>query len=167
MTSDPNDPNRAYEYPSLEQNPPPVDPYAPVDYPTNYPPPPPGYPPPPPGYPPPPPGYPPPFPPPYPGYGTDPYDPYRQAPLQGTNGKAVGALVAALLGVPLCFFCGIPSIVALVLGVMAMNETKRTGQDGHGMALAAVIVAGITLALTVVVFIIMMVTDTSTTTTTY
>ena len=157
MTSDPNDEQRGFEYPPLEQTPPPVDPYAPVDYPTNYPPPPPGYPPP---YPPPP-GYPPP----YPGYGADPYDPYRRIQPQGTNGKAVGALVSALIGIPLCSFCGIPSIVAIVLGIMAMNETRSTGQEGHGLALAAVIIAGLTLALTIIFFAFVFAADTTTTTT--
>jgi hypothetical protein len=145
VTSDPNDPDRAFEYPSLEQSG--ADPYAPIDYPPTYPsmrPP----------YPLSPQGYPSPaFPPPYqPPYGTDPYDPYRVGHPQGTNGQAIGALVAAILGVPLCF-CAIPSIVAVVLGIVAMNETRRTGQDGHGMALAAVIIGGITLAIAVVIWI--------------
>jgi hypothetical protein len=34
-----------------------------------------------------------------------------------------------------------------------MNETRRTGQEGHSMALAAVIIAGITIVITVVFFI--------------
>jgi hypothetical protein len=106
-------------------------------------------------YPPSPQGYPPPFPPPYqppyqPQYGTD---PYRVGLPQGTNGQAIAALVAAIVGLPLCC-CAIPSIVAIVLGVVAMNETKRTGQDGHGMALAAVIIGGIGLALFAVTFIL-------------
>jgi hypothetical protein len=119
-----------------------------VDYPTEfaqpgYPPPhypPPAYPQP--GYP--PPGYPPPgYPPPYAGgygYGYDPYAPVRPA---GTNGKAIGALVTSVAGL---VFCGLPAIVGLVLGVVAMRETTRTGQEGHGMALAAVIVGGLAVA---------------------
>jgi uncharacterized protein with PQ loop repeat len=55
---------------------------------------------------------------------------------------AIGALVTSLVGL---FFCGVPSIVGLVLGIVAMRETSRTGQDGHGMALAAVIVGAIVL----------------------
>jgi hypothetical protein len=88
------------------------------------------------GYPPPPPaGYPPPYPGGYP-YGYDPYAPVRPT---GTNGKAIAALVTSLAGM----FCGLPSIVGLILGVIAMRETKRTGQDGHGMALAGVIVGAV------------------------
>jgi hypothetical protein len=128
MTSDPNDPDPAFEYPS-------------IDYPPAYPPaPPPGY-------------LPPGLPPVYqPQYGTGPYDPYQIGRPHGTNGQAIGALVAATIGIPVCF-CAVPSIVAIVLGIVAMIETRRTGQDGHGMALAAVIIAGVTLAITVVFYI--------------
>jgi hypothetical protein len=148
MTYDPNDPNRAFEYPSLEQSGHPVDPSAPIDYPATNPT---GYPQPP-GYPPAT-GYPgPAFPPLYQPYGTPPHDPFRLGAPQETNGQAIGALVAGIVGVPLCF-CGIPSIIAIVLGFLAMSETKRTGQDGHGMALAGVIIGVIGLALAVLTWI--------------
>jgi hypothetical protein len=126
-------PFHGVEYPPLEQSRPP-DPYAPVEYPSDYPPPPPVYPPPPPG-----PGYlsyP-------PGYPADPYDPYRAGRPAGTNGMAIGALVTSLVGL---FFCGLPSLAGLVLGIVAMRETRRTGQEGHGIALAAVIIGAMVLA---------------------
>jgi hypothetical protein len=169
VTTGPEQPSQPWggtEYAPLEDSPQPSDPNAPVDYPTNpgLPPPvygaaysgPPGYPPPPgpPGYP--PPGYPPPGYAPPPGYpvgppgyqpyaggypyAVDPYDPYRQMKPQGTNGKAIAALATSLGGL---LFCGVPSIVGLVLGVIAMRETKRTGQEGYGLALAGVIVGGL------------------------
>lgn len=176
----PDEPPRGGEYPPLEDTPPLADPYAPVDYPSDpataptYPAPP-GYPQtdyPQPGYPQagypqpgyqqmgyPPPDYPPPgyqqvgypqppagYPPQYP-YGYDPYAPPRPA---GTNGKAIGALVTSLVGL---VFCGVPSIVGLILGVIAMRETKRTGQEGRGMALAGVIVGALGTALMVLVII--------------
>jgi uncharacterized membrane protein YgaE (UPF0421/DUF939 family) len=81
---------------------------------------------------------------PYPGYPVDPYDPYRTTRVPGTNGKAIGALVASLVGL---LFCGLPSIAGLILGIIAMRETKRTGQDGNGMALAAVIIGGLATAM--------------------
>ena len=163
MSTGPDEPTHGREYPPLERGPAPADPYAAVDYPSdtvvpppNYAAPPgfqqPGYPPPgypSPGYPPPgfpQPGYPPPgMPPPsYPpqyagGYGYG-YDPYAQGRPPGTNGKAIAALVTSLAGL---FFCGVPSIVGLILGIIAMRETKRTGQEGHGMALAGVIVGAL------------------------
>jgi len=147
MTYDPNDPNRPFEYPSLEgYSDPRANPYQPVDYPPAYPP----------GVPP---GYPQ-FPPPYQGYGAqgygygvNPYDPYGAAQAPGTSGMAIGALVSSLLGLALCV-CFIPSIVGIALGVVAMGQTKRTGEKGHGMALAAVIVGAVTIVLGIGIFII-------------
>lgn len=139
MTYEPGDPNRPFEFPPLEQSSPQANPYAPIDYPSVQP-----------SYPPPAPGYgPPPFPAPYQGYGTDPYDPYRTGRPPGTNGVAVAALVVSLAG--LMFTCGFTSPVSLILGIVAMRDTKRTGQEGHGMALAAVIISGVTIALWVIV----------------
>ncbi len=116
------EPNAAWDYPADPGLPPPIYPGPHAGFPGA-----PGYPPP--GYP----GYPA-----YPGY-----DPYRPAKPLGTNGKAVGALIAALIGL---LFCGVPSVAGLVLGVIAMRETKRTGQDGYGLALAAAIIGGLVTA---------------------
>lgn len=74
------------------------------------------------------------------GYG---YDPYRPAPPAGTNGMAIGSLVCSLVGV---FCCGVTCIVGVILGVMAMRETKRTGQGGYGIALAGTIIGGLAIA---------------------
>jgi hypothetical protein len=162
MSTGPDDQTHGREYPPLEDSTGPVDPYAPVDYPSdtvaqppNYGAPPnqqpPGYPQPdypqaypPPGYP--QQGYPPPPPPPsgyppqYPGAYGYPYNPYAHGKPAGTNGKAIAAMVTSIAGL---FFCGLPSIAGLILGVIAMRETKRTGQEGHGMALAGVIVGAL------------------------
>ena len=100
------------------------------------------------GYPPPPgfpqPGYPPPYPPSgyyaAPGYG---FDPYRPMTPLGTNGKAIASLVCSALGLTCCGFTAIPGVI---LGVMAMRETKRTGQDGWGIALAGTIIGALFIA---------------------
>jgi hypothetical protein len=117
------------------------------------------------GYPPPgmpPPGYPPQYQGGYGGYGA-PYDPYAPARPVGTNGKAIAALVTSLSGL---FFCGVPSIVGVILGIIAMRETKRTGQEGHGMALAGVIVGALSvvgwLVYVVVIFVVIAASSTST-----
>src|SRR5689334_18336765 len=73
----------------------------------------------------PPPVYSPPYPG-YPGYYPGGYGPYRPIKPPGTNGKAIAALVTSVVGL---FCCGLPSIVGLVLGIVGMRETKRTGQD--------------------------------------
>jgi uncharacterized membrane protein YeaQ/YmgE (transglycosylase-associated protein family) len=141
-TSDPERPPQPFgrtEYPSLENPAPQPDPNPPVDYPADAGLPPPIYP---------PPIYPPPYPgvvgyPGYPGYYQGGYDPYRPTKPPGTNGKAIAALVTSLVGL---FCCGLPSIVGLILGVIAMRETKRTGQDGYAMAMIGAIIGGLAVA---------------------
>jgi Domain of unknown function (DUF4190) len=134
VTTPPEQPFRGTEYQPLEDRPGPPDPYAPVDYPTGYPPlPPPTYPHPVAGYP----GG-------YPGYGANPYDPYRQGKPQGTNGLAIAALVISLVSL---LFCGFTSIIGLILGLIAMRDTKRSGQDGFGIALAGTIIGAVPIVL--------------------
>jgi hypothetical protein len=71
------------------------------------------------------------------------YDPYRPTKPPGTNGKAITALVTAIAGM---FCCGLPSIAGLIFGVIAMRETRRTGQDGYAIALVATIIGGLVTA---------------------
>jgi hypothetical protein len=87
------------------------------------------------------------YPSPYPGY--DPYPPIKPP---GTNGKAIASLVTSLLGL-LCG--GLPSIVGLILGIIAMRETKRTGQDGFALALIGTIIGGLVVALFVIYLLLM------------
>ena len=61
----------------------------------------------------------------------------------GTNGKAIASLVTSIAGVACC---GPLVIVGFILGVIAMRETKRTGQEGYGVALAGTIIGGLALA---------------------
>lgn len=75
----------------------------------------------------------------YPGY-----DPYRPVKPPGTNGKAIASIVCSGIGVVSC--CLPVWIVGFVLGIVAMRETRRTGQDGYGVALAGVIVGGLATA---------------------
>ena len=147
MTSEPEPPSRGVEYPSLENSPRP-DPFAPVDYPPDAGLPPPVYPNPYAGYP----GYPG-----YP-YGSNPYDPYRPTKPPGTNGKAIAALITSLLGLPCC---GLPSIAGVILGVMAMRETRRTGQDGYGIALAGAIIGGLVVTIWVFYLLVTIVVSVS------
>jgi hypothetical protein len=139
-TSDPEQrpqPLSGTEYPSPEDSEAQPDPDPPVDYPADAGLPPPVYPAPYPGaagYP----GYPG-----APGYYPGAYDPYRPTKPPGTNGKAVAALVTSLVGL-LC--CGLPSIAGLILGIVGMRETKRTGQDGYAIALIGTIIGGLAVA---------------------
>jgi hypothetical protein len=92
-----------------------------------------------------------------------PYDPasYRQQPYgtqywqgqppdAGTNGLAVAALVLGILWV---FWIG--SFLAIILGHIALGQIKATGQRGHGMALAGVILgylAGFAILATLIAY---------------
>ncbi|WP_099037914.1 DUF4190 domain-containing protein [Mycobacterium neglectum] len=107
--------------------------------------PPPGFGPPPPGFGPPPPGYGPPpgFGPP-PGYPAPGYAAYGP-PAEKTNAMAIGSLVASVVGI--C--CGIGSIVGIVLGIVAMNQIKQSGEKGHGLAIAGIVVGVLSLLLNV------------------
>ena len=91
-------------------------------------------------------GYPPPstgnYPPQYGGY---------PPPPPGTNGLAIASLVCSLTS-PL--LCSLISIVGIVLGVVALNQIKQTGQQGRGLALAGIIVGVVIIVLTIVVIVI-------------
>lgn len=85
-----------------------------------------------------PPGYPP------GGYGTPyPGGYFNPGQPQKTNVLAVSSLVVALLGLlfwPL-------GIVGVVLGVVALSQIKRTGEAGHGMAVAGTAVGAVAVVL--------------------
>lgn len=141
-----------YEAPPIEQAPlfPPPPPYGGGYAAPGYPPPPPGYPPTGSAYPPPagsdypPPAYPPLYPPeygaPYPGGYGPPAGP------AGTNPLAIFSLIASCVGL----LCGFGSIIGIVLGVIAMNQVKRTGQQGRGLAIAGIAVGAVSLVISVI-----------------
>ncbi|WP_196411126.1 DUF4190 domain-containing protein [Mycobacterium avium] len=112
-------------------------PYPPPGYPADYPP---GYPPPP-GYG--PPGYPGGY---YPGPDYGGYPPLLGG-QPGTNGLAIASLIASFTGL----LCGIGSVVAIVLGAIALDQIKRTRQDGFGLAVAGIVIGIATLVVTLVV----------------
>jgi hypothetical protein len=95
------------------------------------------------GYPPPPGGYAPPpeYGAPYPtGYG---YPPAQQS---GTNSLAIFSLVASVVGL----LCGFGSIIGIVLGVIAINQIKKTRQGGYGLAVAGIVVGVASLVISIV-----------------
>ena len=74
------------------------------------------------------------------GYGG--YHPF--GPPQGTNGLAIASLICSVAGI---ITCGVASIVGIVLGFIAMQQTRQTGQEGRGLALAGVIVGAVVIVL--------------------
>jgi Domain of unknown function (DUF4190) len=112
-----------------------------------------------------PPDYPPLYPPAYPptqfgppppgGYYPPPnylggWGPAQPVPRPGTNGLAIASLITAFGG----FLCCIGSIVAIVLGTIALDQIKRTREEGYGLAVAGIVlgVAGLVVALIIWIF---------------
>lgn len=74
-----------------------------------------------------------------PGY---PHQPPQYVVVQRppTSASAVGSLVFGILGVlgGWCIF-GIPCLIAVILGHLALRETRNDQMGGHGMAVTGVI----------------------------
>ncbi|MCV7411745.1 hypothetical protein AWC05_15495 [Mycobacterium florentinum] len=93
-------------------------------------------------------------PPPYPG-GYYPAPDYpgdywsAEAVRSGTNGMAIAALISSFTGL----FCCVGGIVAIVLGTIAIDQIKRTRQDGYGMAVAGIVIGIATLVVALIVMI--------------
>jgi hypothetical protein len=88
---------------------------------------------------------------PNPGYYVPQAQPQPRTTSGDLNDLAVVALIASCIGL---------SIPGLVMGHIALGQIKRTGQTGHGFALAAVIVGWVVtvlVVLAVVAFIIFMI----------
>ncbi|MFC4070110.1 DUF4190 domain-containing protein [Actinoplanes subglobosus] len=74
--------------------------------------------------------------------------PLDTAPVtdRGPNGLAIGALVASICGGP-----GVGTVLGFVLGSVALAQIRRRGQKGSGLAVAALVVSGLTLVLGVLI----------------
>ncbi|MGZ4510447.1 MAG: DUF4190 domain-containing protein, partial [Mycobacterium sp.] len=66
----------------------------------------------------------------------------------GTNKLAIASLISSFTGV---FCCCIGSILAIVLGAIAINQIKRTQQDGYGLAVAGIVIGVATLVVSLIV----------------
>ena len=72
------------------------------------------------------------------------YQGYAPAPVQAkTNTLAIIALVSS-------FFI---SLLGVILGHIALNQIKTTGEGGRGLAIAALIIGYVSMALAVVIII--------------
>lgn len=86
---------------------------------------------------------------PYPGGSLPPggQGPYGGPQLPGTNRLAIASLIASFIG----WLVGIGAIVGIVLGVIAINQIKRTPQEGHGLAVAGIAVGIAALVVNLIV----------------
>lgn len=83
-----------------------------------------------------------PLPPQQPQYGA-----YQQPQPAGYNTMSIVAFILA-------FFV---SIVGIILGFVALSQIKRTGEQGRGLALAAVIIGFVEVAIGVLIFIFVLI----------
>ncbi len=78
--------------------------------------------------------------------------PYGQQPVQmqqqKTNGMAIASLVLGIL-----FICGICAILALVFGLVSLNQINKSQgtQSGRGMAIAGIVLGSIGIVLGIIV----------------
>ncbi len=85
------------------------------------------------------------IPPPPPGYyAPAPVSPYAPAP----TGARYNTL--AIVAFVLVFIAGIGAVIC---GHIALSQLKRSGESGHGLALAAVILGYISLVLTILIVV--------------
>jgi len=62
-----------------------------------------------------------------------------------TNTNAILALVFAFVFAP----------VGLILGIISLNQIKRTGEEGKGLAISGIVIGGVTVALGIFMMIMM------------
>src|SRR5690606_17890342 len=87
---------------------------------------------------------------------TPPHPQYPQYPAYPppapTNGLAIASLVLGIAGITVGWFLiGIPSILAVVFGHVALSTIRRTGQQGRGMAIAGLVTGYIVVGVVVLV----------------
>lgn len=76
-------------------------------------------------------------------YGQQPYAPYGTFQPPQSNGLAIASLVTSLVGL---FFCGVPALVGIGLGIAGLTQSKRTG-TGKGMAIAGIVIGAVVVVL--------------------
>jgi|SRR4051794_27761338 hypothetical protein len=69
-----------------------------------------------------------------------PSHPYAPPPVPPASGKATASMILGILGATVGWCAlGIPSILAVVLGHVAMSETRQGVKSGRGMAIAGLV----------------------------
>ncbi|MEY9953506.1 DUF4190 domain-containing protein [Leifsonia sp. EB34] len=75
------------------------------------------------------------------------YGAYQQPQAPGYNTMSIVAFILA-------FFV---SVVGIILGFVALSQIKRTGEQGRGLALAAVIIGFVEVAIGILVFVLVLI----------
>ncbi len=67
---------------------------------------------------------------------------------------AITSLVLGIVSIPLCFVF-IPALLAVIFGLIALNQIKgNPGQSGRGQAIAGLVLGGISLAFIVFAIVV-------------
>lgn len=91
------------------------------------------------------------------GYAYGPGGPaWGPPPLPSINGLAIASLVLGVLGIIPCFWNMFLSIIALVLGIVAVRKVNAgtAAPDGKGMAVAGIVLGGLGTTLFVMLFVL-------------
>jgi hypothetical protein len=100
-----------------------------------------------------------------PGYGQPSYNPAGFVEDPGTDGFSIAALVCSIGGAVMILPV-IGSILGVIFGIMGLNRIKVSGQKGHGMALAGLIIGAVGLLLGIIVIVVIVAFASANTTTT-
>ena len=80
--------------------------------------------------------------------GGHPYSGWTPAPPPQNSGLAVASLVLGIVGLVVSWFTfGIPSLLALIFGIIGIRQTGPGQRAGRGMAVAGTLLGGVILAL--------------------
>lgn len=76
---------------------------------------------------------------------TEPTPGYAAVPAAPkTNVLAIVSLVISILGF---------NVIAIILGAIALNQIKKTGENGRGLAIAGIIIGAVSLVIVIIVII--------------
>lgn len=90
---------------------------------------------------------------------TEPTPAYTPAPVaQKTNVLAIVSLVLSILSF---------NIIAVILGVIALSQIKKTGESGRGLAIAGIIIGAIGFIFWIIFIIVFSIAAASANITTY
>ncbi|MFT4052379.1 MAG: DUF4190 domain-containing protein [Microbacterium sp.] len=85
--------------------------------------------------------------------GVPPPLPHGYGPVPRTNGLAIASMVLSILGVigvlPL-----VGSVAGTIMGHISLRQVVRSGEDGHAMALAGVIVGWVGIGMVLLAVIV-------------
>jgi hypothetical protein len=79
------------------------------------------------------------------------YHPYPYPAAASFNGLAIASFVLSLV-----WLYGVGTLLALIFGLVALRQVKRTGQRGRGFAIAGLVISVATLLIAVFVFTVLL-----------